>query len=1068
MAKMEGLEFDVIANDQASSKLNVIGSALSKLTKQVSNFAFQITKGFSMFDSFKFASSYEETINRLNLELGEGAKATREYAEEVQKLVGIDIGDWIGTQSDFAILTKGFGNTNKQVEIMSKNLTQLAYDYSSIFDTDVQTAASKLTAAMTGQVKGLKAFGNNVSTAAMQQKLYDKGYKILINDLDSATQAQLRYITIMENASLAKVMNDMSRTVKTPANALRILSANFQVLKRAIGETVSVIFMSLYPALMAIVQGLTLVAKAVSALFGYKMQDIDTGLGSIIDAGPAAEDIEEGLTGGAKAAKEISKWLAPFDELNIIPNQKDRGRSGGSDDTGLQHIDFELPEYDFLKGLEAQDYTAFLREFFKPLAESWDEYYPRISEGFTALKNAWGNLKKTIQDSLMKVFGEEGFLKSISNDLFGGIDDIVQTIAALFQNIKKAWKKDNVGDDIIRSFGKVLKAVSSVFKNLTERSKVFVRNANFTPLLKAIKNLLGALSGVIDVVGELAVDVVDALAKIEFNVLPTLINLVAGALQGLTTVLKVLQPVLSILAPVLVTFFLAWKTYSGINTVMINISKALSGFVGTLSAFNPALGELATVAFGKIASGFIAIHSALAVALPVLASIAAVVLIVNQRIKSMDKIMLENSGFYRFHDSVVESQEKLDAFNQSLNASLSETNSNWHEADALLSMLLEKMGEDGMIKASESNKLLAEELNTKFGEEVAIIDDGYIKLQKTSEELRTQIDLEKKKAVAKKYLEKVLDAEEELEVLRMREIEQQENLNKQCEEFLELHKDEFDAEQQLQGALSDTGGALGMLQGQLQNTRDQIKQYENVELLWQASEERLTGSLEAEAEYRILSWQRQLGQYEDKTEAINKAIASIDLELQRSKGDQRKTLLEIRAIIEQEGSKLEVSAEEVGKHAMTGLSSGIDKNKWRVTNAAQAVAKAASEALKKALEIKSPSKVTAETGKFFSEGLAQGIKSMSNHVAKAAKDIGIVASDSLEGAIDPVSPTSAFTKLGTAQMGDISQNIAQAITANGTLKITVPVVLDGREIGEAVVDYNNGIVMRTGASPLMI
>jgi hypothetical protein len=54
------------------------------------------------------------------------------------------------------------------------------------------------------------------------------------------------------------------------------------------------------------------------------------------------------------------------------------------------------------------------------------------------------------------------------------------------------------------------------------------------------------------------------------------------------------------------------------------------------------------------------------------------------------------------------------------------------------------MGDNGMVKATNDNVFLAEQLNQKFGEEVAIIEDGYIKLKKNSDELREQIDLEKK------------------------------------------------------------------------------------------------------------------------------------------------------------------------------------------------------------------------------------------------------------------------------------------------------------------------------------
>lgn len=61
-----------------------------------------------------------------------------------------------------------------------------------------------------------------------------------------------------------------------------------------------------------------------------------------------AEYMEETAGATAKARKELKLWLASFDELNIIPNQKDTGRGGGAGDqqdwgSMFEEVDLQNP-----------------------------------------------------------------------------------------------------------------------------------------------------------------------------------------------------------------------------------------------------------------------------------------------------------------------------------------------------------------------------------------------------------------------------------------------------------------------------------------------------------------------------------------------------------------------------------------------------------------------------------------------------------------------------------------------------------------------------------------------------
>ena len=77
----------------------------------------------------------------------------------------------------------------------------------------------------------------------------------------------------------------------------------------------------------------------------------------------------------------------------------------------------------------------------------------------------------------------------------------------------------------------------------------------------------------------------------------------------------------------------------------------------------------------------------------------------------------------------------------------------------------------------------------------------------------------------------------------------------------------------------------------------------------------------------------------------------------------------------------------VGKHWMNGLTNGIRANGPKAIAAAQAIADKVSKITAKALQEKSPSRLSFKYGKFWTEGLANGIISLADRIAKVAKTV---------------------------------------------------------------------------------
>ena len=306
----------------------------------------------TMSNWFKASNDYVETLNLFNVTMGDGAKAAKSFADNVSEVMGIDVAEWMNYQGTFKQLTSGFGVVEDTANTMSQNLTQLSYDLASFFNTDVETAFDKLSSAMAGQVKGLREFGIDTTVASLQEYALAKGIETSVRSMTQAEKSMLRYNYIMENS--IKIQGDMARTIATPANSIRILTALLAQMKRALGNIVSVIVVKFIPYIQALVQVVTEAANAIAHFFGYELPEIDySGLGSgFSDEFEDAEDAVGGVSDGIQA---IKKQLMGFDELNIISNPDTSSGSGGGAGGGSGGgLGMEPIEYDFLAGLKTE------------------------------------------------------------------------------------------------------------------------------------------------------------------------------------------------------------------------------------------------------------------------------------------------------------------------------------------------------------------------------------------------------------------------------------------------------------------------------------------------------------------------------------------------------------------------------------------------------------------------------------------------------------------------------------------------------------------------------------------
>lgn len=360
-------------NQQAGNTgggVNTLNSTLGTLsTKSLLSWAAVLKLKDTLADCVNVSAQFVENINLFSVTMGKSASAAYDFAEKVNDALGVDTSDWVRYQGFFQSVGKGFGVASEKADLMSQNLTQLSYDISSFYNLSADEAYNKVQSGFAGELEPLRRLGFALDEATLKQVAYNKGITQSYDTMTQAQKAQLRYVAMIEQAQNIGVTGDMSRTIDTASNGLRILSARLQQFARAVGNMVLPMLSAILPYLTAFVQVLTDAANKLAGVLGFELPKIE--LGGLSNG---YDDVAAAADEATAATEKFKGSLAGVDQLNIIGSHTSSGGSG--DDGYSTDLNIELPTYDFLNGVEskvkgiAEDMKAFFYEL-APWIESF-------------------------------------------------------------------------------------------------------------------------------------------------------------------------------------------------------------------------------------------------------------------------------------------------------------------------------------------------------------------------------------------------------------------------------------------------------------------------------------------------------------------------------------------------------------------------------------------------------------------------------------------------------------------------------------------------------------------------
>lgn len=401
------------------------------------------------------ATAYAESFqNRVNDTLGKlsGLKVNVQgglLEESGAKNLGLNIQEITQYASQLASVTNSLGQTGEATTAITKSMTMLAGDISSLFNMDYSTVAQNLQSGLIGQSRALYKYGIDITNATLATYAYNLGISKSVSEMTQMEKQQLRVLAILDQSKVS--WGDLANTINSPSNMLRQFSNNM----KEVGMVAGQLFIPILSKVMPIVNGVTIAIKRLlvnlASLMGVKIDFESFGQSGYKDTSDGLEDISDGYQDVADSAKKATLSLMGFDEINKL--QDDTSSSKGSSGGGGSSIDLTD---DITKA--AADYEAAWNKAFANMENSAIAWADRIDKALEPVKQifkdfAVGDFFKAGQDTSNLVAGIfNWFAKAIDKvdwygigrkmgDYLAGIDwvEVLSSVGkAIWEAIKAA------------------------------------------------------------------------------------------------------------------------------------------------------------------------------------------------------------------------------------------------------------------------------------------------------------------------------------------------------------------------------------------------------------------------------------------------------------------------------------------------------------------------------------------------------------------------------------------------------------------------------------------------------
>jgi hypothetical protein len=440
--------------DRATTKSVAFGAAIGTFAANVAlnlgQKALSAVKDF-VGDSVNAFSNLKESLNALEVVYGDNADGIKKLGEASAQSLGVsnsEFNNYAVSISAFAKQIAGEGgDVVGTVDILSKRVA----DFASVMNLDFGEAAEKFQSGLAGQSRPLREFGIDVSDARVKQQALADGIWNGVGAMTENQKVQGRYNAIM--AQTAQVTGDFARTSGDAANKTRILEAELENQKAALGKGLMPLYNqwldvqgSLLPVMADLAIGIAQLTGAISdgeAMLAKWEQRNQQSIETAKDFVKAALEMrrEANTPWGVSMTRE---WMDSFKEAirmaDLAPAEFAKIRA-----------EIKQMRHDGkLTAEQTKELTAAWMDQSKVLAA---QNHPRNRQAISdaqALEGAMGSLGDEVEDTTEEVESQTDALRRLHSETKGMIDPAFKYMEAQ-QKLAGAQERYNAA---VKEFGK--------------------------------------------------------------------------------------------------------------------------------------------------------------------------------------------------------------------------------------------------------------------------------------------------------------------------------------------------------------------------------------------------------------------------------------------------------------------------------------------------------------------------------------------------------------------------------------------------------------------------------------
>lgn len=927
------------------------------------------------------ATAYAESFqNRVNDTLGKlsGLKVNVQgglLEESGTKNLGLNIQEITQYASQLASVTNSLGQTGEATTAITKSMTMLAGDISSLFNVDYSTVAQNLQSGLIGQSRALYKYGIDITNATLATYAYNLGISKSVSEMTQMEKQQLRVLAILDQSKVS--WGDLANTINSPSNMLRQFSNNM----KEVGMVAGQLFIPILSKVMPVVNGVTIAIKRLlvnlASLMGVKIDFESFGQSGYKDTSDGLEDISDGYQDVADSAKKATLSLMGFDEINKL--QDDTSSSKSSSGGGGSTIDLTD---DITKA--AADYEAAWNKAFANMENSAIAWADRINKALEPVKKifrdfAIGDFKMAGKDTSELVAG-------ILNWFADAIDKVPwftigQKMGDFLAGID--WTK------VFNAAGKVivqgLKGAIELYLGILSKAPIETLLISLVAVPKALK-AIGASS------------VIASITKTynKLNSLSIMAEDTARAMKAAKNGSAAAASALTFMHPKITKATLDFQDFrkvvkdkglftvfnNGITKVRNNMSLFQKALLGGVSAFGEfkliesgfydiakgsdnLVASIAKIA-GGAAIGAAGLYTAFGPAGLAMAAIVGVTGAIKGFIKIQDEIPDYLSGYGVIREEVSKTTSEIQQSIASIEDSW-KSNTTADEIEALKTKYFELANQTGL--TTEQQKLLkdiAQELVEKVPELSEVIDTETGAYKGTREEIEKLIDKKQEEyrleALREDYIQLIKDEYKEKKELKKMEDALNDSKEKLKQKQEELNRLTYDGALQVVEMTPDEATAYASVTREIEQLNKEVKANQDkvneargtvqqatadMQFCWnelkntavgtsQETKEAVTNAYET-AKNEVAS---KLGIISDDTQNVFSQMGTVGADAGRSLSDNFSSSISnipysakraYQSIVDQvEAGEI---GEETGSQLMQALADTIDSKSWLIQNA---------------------------------------------------------------------------------------------------------------------------------------